>query len=186
MALFDGHVPQFLERAYWVERGRLMAGAYPGEYDAAHTRRNLERLVEAGIRTFVCLMEAREDTSDAREAPAYASALAEVGARYGVALDWRRFEIHDMSVPSAARMREIERGIELSLAAERPVYLHCWRGRGRTGTVVGIYLIRRGLATAENFVEVIGGLRAHHAESGPSPETEGQVAFVRDYVAGRL
>jgi hypothetical protein len=178
------HVPAFADRAYWVERGRLMAGAYPGEYDAAQTRRVIESLVESGIRTFVCLMEAREDTSEELPEPAYARVVAQVAARLDVALECRRFAIHDMSVPTRARMAEIEAAIDASLEAERPVYLHCWRGRGRTGTVVGVYLIRRGLATPENFVDVIRELRAHHEDAGASPETDAQVAFVRAYVTG--
>jgi hypothetical protein len=178
------HVPAFADRAYWVERGRLMAGAYPGEYESAQTRRVIESLVESGIRTFVCLLEAREDTSEELPEPAYARVVAEVAERFGVPLECRRFAIHDMSVPSPARMAEIEAAIEASLERERPVYLHCWRGRGRTGTVVGVYLIRRGLATPENFVEVIRDLRAHHDDLGPSPETEAQIDFVRRYVTG--
>jgi hypothetical protein len=161
-----------------------MAGAYPGEYDAAQTRRVIESLVESGIRTFLCLMEAREDTSEELPEPAYARVVEFVADRLGVALECRRFAIHDMSVPSPARMAEIEAAIEASLDAGRPVYLHCWRGRGRTGTVVGVYLIRRGLATPENFVDVIRDLRAHHEDPGPSPETDAQVAFVRAYVTG--
>jgi hypothetical protein len=180
----DAHVPAFADRAYWVERGRLMAGAYPGEYDAAHTRRVIESLVESGIRTFLCLMEAREDSADELPLPAYAPVVAQVADRFGVALECLRFAIHDMSVPSPVRMAEIEAAIDASLGADRPVYLHCWRGRGRTGTVVGVYLIRRGLATPENFVEVIRDLRAHHDDLGASPETGAQVEFVRSYVTG--
>jgi protein-tyrosine phosphatase len=80
-------------------------------------------------------------------------------------------------------MGEIEGAIEDSIAAGRPVYLHCWGGRGRTGTVAGIYLVRRGLATPENFPDVIGELR--DGASGESPETEEQIEFVRSFLAGR-
>jgi protein-tyrosine phosphatase len=129
-------------------------------------------------------MEPREDTAEELPLPAYAPAVADVAERLGVSLECRRLAIHDMSVPSPARMAEIESAIEASLVRDRPVYLHCWRGRGRTGTVVGVYLIRRGLATPDNFVEVIRELRAHHADLGPSPETGAQVEFVRSYVTG--
>ena len=92
-----------------------------------------------------------------------------------------RFEIEDHSAPSCQQMDEIERAIAASIAAERPVYLHCWGGRGRTGVVAGVYLVRRGLASPENFADVIGELR--HGGPGGSPETEEQIEFVRSFFA---
>jgi len=171
------------EDAYWVEAGRLMAGAYPGEYEAALSERRLRGLVQCGIRTFITLMEAREESPDLRIEPAYGRALERVAQHQRVSVACQRFDIHDMSVPSREQMDAIQSAIEVSLADERPVYVHCWRGRGRTGTVVGAYLIRRGLATPENFVEVIAGLRdgGVHLFPGPSPETDAQVDFVRDW-----
>ncbi len=169
------------EDAYWVETGRLMAGAYPGEYQDAVSERRLRGLLQCGIRTFVTLMQAREESPNLRAEPAYARALERVARHQGVRADCHRFDIHDMSVPSHAQMDAIQAAIDASLADERPVYVHCWRGRGRTGTVVGAYLIRRGLATPENFVEVIHDLREAAAGlfPGPSPETGAQVDFVR-------
>ncbi|MBX3177605.1 MAG: ADP-ribosylglycohydrolase family protein [Candidatus Hydrogenedentes bacterium] len=78
-------------------------------------------------------------------------------------------------------MEAILARIEQRLAEGAPVYLHCWGGHGRTGTVVGCYLIGRGLATPEDFVEVIAGLRAHVPTSIPSPENRPQREFVRTY-----
>ena len=169
------------EEAYWVEAGRLMAGAYPGEYETAVSERRLRGLIQCGIRTFITLMEAREESPDPRTEPAYARALERVAQHQRVRADCQRFDIHDMSVPSHEQMDAIQAAIDASLADELPVYVHCWRGRGRTGTVVGAYLIRRGLATPENFVEVISGLRGAAAGPfpGPSPETDAQVDFVR-------
>lgn len=185
MAVHEVHPrPSPRDRAYWVEPGRLMAGAYPGEYDAADTRRNLREFVESGIRSFVTLMEAREESSEARAQPAYAPILREVGARLDVEIECRRFPIHDMSVPSPERAAEILAALDDCNARGLPVYLHCWAGRGRTGLVVGLHLIRRGLATPDNFVDVIRELRGREGEVGRSPETEEQVAFVRRYARG--
>ena len=170
-----------LDGAYWADPGRLLAGPYPGEYDAAHTRQNMSGLLRAGIRTILCLMEAREDRPDGVGDAAYVSVLETVASQLGVDCEWQRHEIHDMSVPDHARMDEIQSAIDESLARGWPVYAHCWAGRGRTGIVVGAYLIRQGLATHDDFVDVIRSLRP---DDRPAPETEEQIAFVRAY-AGR-
>jgi hypothetical protein len=47
---------------------------------------------------------------------------------------------------------------------------------------VGVYLVRRGLATTESFTDVIAELRSGAA--GESPETEEQIEFVRSFLAG--
>ncbi len=172
-----------LEKTWWVVPGRLLAGPYPGEYQVHDTRRNARRLMEAGIRSVLNLMEAREETNDTRGRSPYAAELDFAAARMGVACDWQRFEIHDMSIPDVAGMDQIQAAIDASLSADRPVYAHCWGGRGRTGTVVGAWMIRSGLATRDDFVEVISSLRP--GLPGPSPETREQIEFVRSYTRDR-
>ena len=49
--------------------------------------------------------------------------------------------------------------IERELAADRPVYVHCWGGVGRTGTVVGWWHVARG-ATAEEALARIAAARS--------------------------
>ena len=164
------------EHAYWVLPGRLMAGAYPGDYDAAVSGRRIRGLFDCGIRTFINLMQASEESIDSHDAPAYAGLVEQCARRHGVVAECLRFEVHDMSIPSDSQMDAIQRAIDDSLQRERPVYVHCWRGRGRAGTVVASYLIRHGLATPENFAAVIEDLRG---QPSASPETPEQLEFVR-------
>jgi hypothetical protein len=166
--------PPPLGMAYWVDPPRLMAGPYPGHADRSIAESQLAGLLDCGIRTFINLLE-----EDARWSfGPYESLLRELAQEE---CRFLRFEIEDHSAPLPAVMDEILTEIDASVAAGRPVYLHCWGGRGRTGVVVGAYLVRRGLATPDDFVEVIAALRM--GAPGTSPETEEQIEFVRRYAS---
>jgi hypothetical protein len=61
----------------------------------------------------------------------------------------------------------------------RPVYVHCWGGKGRTGTVVGCYLVRHGIAEGEAALKAIQKMRRNDPKAHePSPETREQCDFV--------
>jgi protein-tyrosine phosphatase len=80
-------------------------------------------------------------------------------------------------------MRTILDAIDRSLAASRPVYVHCFGGVGRTGTVVCCWLLRHKLATAANVFDVLRQLRlADHVTAGrKAPETNEQERFVLNW-----
>lgn len=162
--------------SYWVEPGRLMIGSFPGGPGDAETRRRLEMLLSLGIRTFVSLME-----EEPRGLHSYVEPLARLSAEAGIECACLNFPIEDCSVPTPAQMNEIQAAMDESLARDRPVYAHCWGGRGRAGIVAGIWLIRSGAATPETVLEEIGRLRGRDPREYPSPETLEQQAFVRSF-----
>ena len=47
-------------------------------------------------------------------------------------------------------MQDILDLIDESLSLDKPVFFHCWGGIGRTGTVLGCYLLRSKMATELN------------------------------------
>ena len=151
-----------------------MAGCFPGHVDPRLADRQLSALLGAGLRTFVDLM----DEDPRFGAPPYALRLEALAAECGAEVTVLRFAVSDNDVPSHVLLTRILDAIDAAIAAARPVYLHCWGGRGRAGTVVGAWLVRHQRATRENFVEVIARLRA--GAPGTSPETDEQIAFVRD------
>lgn len=160
---------------YWVRPGLLMAGCHPGHVDPQIAQRQLRWLLDAGLRCFVDLM-----AEDPRHGfTPYAPLLQQIGAERGLAVEVLRFPIDDCATPALALMDEIQQRIAASLDAARPVYVHCWGGRGRTGLVVAGHLLRIGAATPESFREVIGRLRGR--DPGDSPETEEQAELVREW-----
>ena len=160
---------------YWVEPGKFLAGEYPGHVGDAGAREKLRALVAAGICVFVDLTEAGE-----QELRPYAPLLEEWRATYGE-LSYHRLPIRDVSVPAVSRMREIQTVINESLAAGRPVYVHCWGGTGRTGTVVGCWLVEQGRA-AKDPIRTLKELRAKCAKWWrSSPDTTEQERFVRGW-----
>jgi protein-tyrosine phosphatase len=82
-------------------------------------------------------------------------------------------------------MRMILDRIDAALGEGRPVYIHCRDGIGRTGTVVGCYLARHGIASGRTALEKLQDLRQNN-ETAPlaSPETEEQCRLVLSWERG--
>jgi protein-tyrosine phosphatase len=75
--------------------------------------------------------------------------------------------------------------IDRSLSDENPVFVHCWAGRGRTGTMVGCYLKRHGIASGEDVIAKISELRRMMpCGDDSSPHTPEQIRMVKSWKQG--
>ncbi len=84
-------------------------------------------------------------------------------------------------MPSLRTMMEILDTIDESIANGRPVYVHCLGGRGRTGMVVGCYLVRHGLDGRSALKRIEALRRLGRTEALPSPETRSQRELVLNW-----
>ena len=107
-----------IERSYWVEPGRLLAGVYPGDLDPAMARDKVRRLLEAGVTHFL-------DLTEEGELDPYDALLPQDGR-----VLHQRMPIRDVSVPTPEHLRAILDTLDRALNAGHVVYVHCW-GRGR-------------------------------------------------------
>ncbi len=175
-------------RSYWVVPGRLLAGPYPGDLQPDNAARRIFALLDCGIRRVINLMEANAVNHQGQLFVPYADHLHTLAvaqsAEIGEQVSWTRYAIPDGGIPSQELMHLILDDIDTSLAANRPVYVHCWGGSGRTATVVGCYLIRHNLATAENILARIKQLRQDVFPYKESPETDEQREFARSWEVG--
>ena len=170
------------ERCYWVEPDRLLAGPCPGDGSFFDVEWSVLLLLDAGIRVFVNLKEEEYDIIDDGECyEPYDWVVERLGRVHDLDVTCYRFPIRDFRTPSVEEMWRILTTIDSNIASGRPVYVHCHSGKGRTGMVVGCYLVWKGLATRENFVRVIGELRQNAGLTGQSPETPAQEKFVRSF-----
>ncbi|WP_182869944.1 protein-tyrosine phosphatase family protein [Rhodopirellula sp. JC639] len=170
-------------RTYWVIESRFLAGAYPGAADPPGHRHRVEQLWKLGIRTFINLIEEDESNHYGQPFLAYDGLLREFASPAGDFATHLRFPIEDLGVPSSDRMACILDAIDLSLAADRPVYVHCFGGVGRTGIVVGCWLIRHGFVQPADAIEVLATLRQADevTRHRPAPENGRQCRFVENW-----
>ena len=105
---------------------------------------------------------------------AYAHVLEQKAGHYDEPLKYWRRAIPDKQIPSIEQMRETLAVIDSALTAGCGVYVHCLAGIGRTGTVVGCYLARRGMSGADALRALAQLRRATPDADIVSPETEAQ------------
>jgi hypothetical protein len=128
--------------AWWVEPGRLLAGQYPGALDPVRSARKREVLLDAGVDSFVDLTELGERASGGKRLKPYHELLCAEAESRGLTVPRRsRYAIPDTSVIDDGGYDRILGHIRDELDAGRVVYVHCWGGKGRTGTVIGAWLI---------------------------------------------
>ena len=172
MSELDRPIPE----SYWVEPMRFLAGEYPGYSYGEALRKRLDWYLDYGINTFINL-------TDPDELPPYLPLLLEQAGYYDIDVQHKRFTITDHSVPMPETMKTILDEIDAALAAGRKVNVHCWGGIGRTGTVVGCYLVRHGHTGPQALAQLAEWWKdVPKSRIWPNtPETEQQMQFVLNW-----
>ena len=161
---------------YWVYPGRFMAGEYPRGVQDEQSRHKLSAYLRCGIRLFIDLTE--EGESGLRPYEPMLRALAD---DMELDVEYVRCPISDGGIPDEHTMTAILDHIETAMSEDKMVYVHCWGGVGRTGTVVATHLVRSGMSAGAALDQLARWWstvekKARHPKS---PENSLQVQFVR-------
>jgi len=171
-------------RSYWVVEGRFAAGAYPSRsrpLEPGQIPDVTAALLDAGITCFVNLTEDHPGGGDS-----HLTRYQDHVTDSAVVL---AHPIVDVDIPTVDEMIATLDAIDDHLRGGGNVYAHCWGGKGRTGTVVGCWLIRHGYVPPddpEGGAVVLDGLRGGDSGAGhqPSPDTPDQEGFIGDWEPG--
>lgn len=164
--------------SYWVLPDRLLAGEYPGDRDLQPARRKLTRMLQTGINYFIDL------THPENGLDSYHSILREEAEDLGMDVEISVHPIEDFRIPPPLEMKAILDEIDQALLAGKKVYVHCYGGIGRTGTVVGCFLVRHGMdgrAALKHLAELRKSTPRYWIEAPESPE---QVQMVLEWRSG--
>ncbi|MFQ6061561.1 MAG: dual specificity protein phosphatase family protein [Methanosarcinales archaeon] len=172
-------------RSYWIIPYKFLAGYYPGSEKDEIADQKLKGLIDSGIRHIINLMEKDEVNWSGKPFNPYKERIIQLGKKIGVEITVERIPIVDRYIPTKSTMKQILNHIDRNIKNNRPVYVHCWGGRGRTGTVVGCYLARHGI-TGEYALKKIKELRRFEATAyKPSPDNELQRNMVIGWKKGQ-
>lgn len=152
-------------QCYWVVPDRLLAGRFP-------KGKKLQQCLDAGVTFFLNLTENHE-----------LEQLEEKASKQGSAIKHIRMPIKDHATPDLGYMKKILDTIDDALEEGHKVYVHCAAGRGRTGTVIGCYLVRKGMTGSEALIH-LAKCRAstnHPGQDLKSPRRKTQRDYVENY-----
>ena len=162
-----------IENCYWVVTGMFLAGEYPRDMDEESSRYKINALIHSGITVFI-------DLTDNNDNLLPYSYLLETATHL-------RFPIRDVSIPDSTDVSiAILDTIDHHIGKGGMVYLHCWGGIGRTGTIVGCWLSRNGFPGKAALAR-LRELWKHCPKSiyRPSPETEEQEQYIMGWKEAR-
>jgi protein-tyrosine phosphatase len=121
--------------ATWIERGKLIAGRHPCAWSPADAEAEVASLLEQGVTLFVDLTQEGELAPYARHVSGHARHV--------------RIPVRDFTVPSREQILTALDTIDHEIGAGGIVFVHCWAGCGRTGVIVGCWLVRHGSSPHE-------------------------------------
>ena len=131
--------------SFWVEEPLLLAGPYAGAPTKAEATAKVEAFLDLGITTFLDLTEEGESSPEHGELRRYDTLLYELARRRGIEARYARMPIPDLGIPEVWHMEAMLGLITSQIEQGHGVYVHCWGGVGRTGTVLGCLAVERGV-----------------------------------------
>lgn len=163
-----------LDNAFWVLPGKFLAGEYPGSPDITEAQVKIESLLNAGIDSFIDLTEEGEKNNGGILKP-YKQILEKLSEKRGKDYFYKRIPIIDGGIPDPQTSKNLCDTLNQLFMQGRTPYLHCWGGHGRTGTALGIWLIKKGLADTDTVLHILRELHGKMQKGTyPCPETEEQ------------
>lgn len=174
--------PRPFPNSYWATP-LLVACEYPWTPTRAQHSQKLDLLLRAGVRTFIDLTESGELSP---YAPHLAAHVARVGSIEQRDVEYHSFPIPDRCLPrSESYVRQILAVLRDNARRGRTSAVHCRGGIGRTGVVVGCWLVESGAvedgAAALRFIAEEWKSVEKYRRFPQSPETGGQCDFVRNF-----
>lgn len=170
-------------RSYWGVPGKILAGFYPGDRDPVVAANKLNALLNCGVTHICSLMEPWETDHAGRPFEDYRPVFIKVARERGLPVGMLHHPIKDGGTPALSGMADTLDEMDAVLYRGGLVYLHCWGGRGRTGTVLGCRLARHGEADPlARLAYLTSEVRTHFPRV---PETTGQRQFVRNWRLGQ-
>jgi atypical dual specificity phosphatase len=162
---------------------QTVACEYP--YSSYVLKSKLDSLLNAGIRTFI-------DLTEPDELIPYSNGLKQRAETLGLnpveinSIEYHRFAIPDRCTPAShALVSDICAVLEGCHSRGRKAAIHCRGGVGRTGTIVGCWLVQSGLAKdgkeALAYIEKEWCQVEKSKRFPRSPETGGQEDYVKSF-----
>ncbi|KIN97421.1 hypothetical protein M404DRAFT_40476, partial [Pisolithus tinctorius Marx 270] len=173
--------PRPIPNSYWATP-LLLACEYPWSPFERSTVQKLDKLLAAGVRTFIDLTECGELSPYYPHLPALVSA-------HGIdisEIEYHQFPIHDRSLPESKEyMFHILSVLRDNQKRGRISAVHCRGGIGRTGMVVGCWLVESETAkSGEEALRIVADKwkTVEKCKRYPnSPETGPQFEFVKNF-----
>lgn len=136
--------PAPIDVANWLIPDVLMMSAYPGHADTEKHAKIVQNIVDSPINMIVSLMCAEESQNFRSYAEVVNATIPNTDSYrirvQDMSLVLARYPIIDRSITTDQRMQRMTDMLKSSIGKGCHVLIHCYGGKGRTGTVTAILL----------------------------------------------